>query len=69
MAPSRRGVAQTIASDCAGGNAPITTGQDGDIANLRLDLGGQPPGNAPVSPSDEVRSVLGMSSKAVFQNR
>ena len=29
------GVAQAITSDYAGGNAPIVTGQDGDIANLR----------------------------------
>lgn len=29
------GVAQAITSDYAGGNAPIITGQDGDIANLR----------------------------------
>lgn len=29
------GVAQAITSDYAGGNAPLVTGQDGDIANLR----------------------------------
>ena len=29
------GVAQAITSDYAGGNTPIITGQDGDIANLR----------------------------------
>lgn len=29
------GVAQAITSDYAGGNAPIITGQDGDVANLR----------------------------------
>ncbi len=29
------GVAQAITSDYAGGNAPIVTGQDGDIANLK----------------------------------
>ena len=29
------GVAQAITSDYAGSNAPIVTGQDGDIANLR----------------------------------
>jgi putative multiple sugar transport system substrate-binding protein len=29
------GVAQAITSDYAGGNMPIVTGQDGDIANLR----------------------------------
>ncbi len=29
------GVAQAITSDYAGGNSPIITGQDGDIANLR----------------------------------
>ena len=29
------GVAQAITSDYAGGNSPIVTGQDGDIANLR----------------------------------
>lgn len=29
------GVAQAITTDYAGGNAPVITGQDGDIANLR----------------------------------
>ena len=62
------GVAQAIASDYSGSNAPIVTGQDGDIANLKNIVDGKQSMTVYKNVSDEAGVTLEVS-KAVLSGQ
>ena len=62
------GVAQAITSDYAGGNAPIVTGQDGDIANLRNIVDGIQTMTVYKNVSDEAGVTLDVA-KAILEGK
>ncbi|MBR4223313.1 MAG: sugar-binding protein [Oscillospiraceae bacterium] len=62
------GVAQAITSDYNGGNAPIVTGQDGDIANLRNIVDGIQTMTVYKNVSDEAGVTLEVS-KAILSGK
>ncbi|MBP0988104.1 MAG: sugar-binding protein, partial [Oscillospiraceae bacterium] len=62
------GVAQAITSDYAGTNAPIVTGQDGDIANLRNIVDGIQTMTVYKNVSDEASVTLEVSKAILAGN-
>jgi len=62
------GVAQAIASDYSGSNAPLVTGQDGDIANLKNIVDGKQSMTVYKNVSDEAGVTLEVS-KAVLSGQ
>ena len=62
------GVAQAITTDYAGGNTPIVTGQDGDIANLRNIVDGIQTMTVYKNVSDEAGVTLDVA-KAILEGK